>query len=247
MAVIRLNKYLSACGVASRRKADEIIEAGKVRVNGCTVNELGFSIDPEKDTVEVGARIIKPERKRYIALNKPRLYLTTLGDGEGRRTIEDLIKDVPERVYPVGRLDYDAEGLLILTNDGEVANRILHPRYKLTKIYVVLVKGRVAEKTIGEMKKGALLEDGYVKPDYIKVARFESDGTFVQAAFHEGRKHIVKRFLTEFSHSVLRLKRIAVGPIKLGKLERGKWKDISAEELRALKNACGFEYDAETS
>lgn len=245
--IIRLNKYLSVCGVASRRKADDLIEKGNVRVNGRVAKELGCSIDTEKDTVEVGARVIKPERKRYIALNKPRLYLTTLGEGEGRKTIEELIKDIPERVYPVGRLDYDAEGLLILTNDGEVANRILHPRYKLIKVYAALVKGRLAEETAEEMEEGALLEDGYTKPDYVNVIRFQDENTFVEAAFHEGRKHIVKRFLEKFGHPVIRLKRIAVGPIKLGRLEKGKWRDIAAEELKVLKRACGFKLNVKKS
>ncbi|HEX3035037.1 MAG TPA: pseudouridine synthase [Thermodesulfobacteriota bacterium] len=245
---IRLNKYLSMCGVASRRKADELIEKGKVKVNGRVVKELGYSIDAEKDTIEVGARVIKPERKRYIALNKPRLYLTNLGEGEeGKRTIEELIKDIPERVYPVGRLDYDTEGLLILTNDGELANRILHPRYKLVKVYMALVKGRVEQGTLERMREGTLLDDGYTKPDYAKTIRYEEDNTLIEIAFHEGRKHIVKRFLAEFDHPVLRLKRTSVGPIKLGKLQKGEWRELSEKELKALKRICNLESNGKVS
>lgn len=245
--MIRLNKYLSICGIASRRKADELIENGRVKVNGRVVKELGYSIDAEKDTIEVGARVIKPERKRYIALNKPRLYLTTLGEGEGKKTIEELIGDIPERVYPVGRLDYDTEGLLILTNDGELANRILHPRYKLIKVYMALVKGKVEQGALEGMRAGTRLEDGYTKPDYEKIIRYEEDNSLIEIAFHEGRKHIVKRFLAEFGHPVLRLKRTSVGPVKLGKLRRGEWRDLSREELRTLKRMCSIRADREVS
>jgi pseudouridine synthase len=231
------------CGVASRRKADEFIEMGKVKVNGRVVKELGYSIDTEKDKIEVGARVIKPETKRYVVLNKPRLYLTTLGEGqEGKKTIEELIKDIPERVYPVGRLDYDTEGLLILTNDGEVANRILHPRYKLTKVYTALVKGKVEQLTLEKMKTGTQLEDGYVKPDYVKTIRHEEDNSFIEIAFHEGRKHIVKRFLLKFGYPVLGLRRIAIGPIQIGKLPKGKWRDLTGKELDVLREMCGLKF-----
>jgi 23S rRNA pseudouridine2605 synthase len=145
--LVRLNRYLSMCGVASRRKADQLILEGRVKVNGLVVKELGWKIDPEKDTVEVDGKVVKPPRFRYIALYKPCCYLTALGKSkEGKRTIEELLKDLPVKVYPAGRLDYNAEGLLILTNDGELANRIMHPRYKLPKTYQVLVKGKVSQK-----------------------------------------------------------------------------------------------------
>ena len=234
--IVRLNRYLSMCGITSRRKADQIIEEGRVRVNGLVIKELGYRVDTERNIVEIGSEVIKPERKRYIVLNKPPLYLTALGkDQEDKKTIEELIKDIPERVYPVGRLDYDTEGLLILTNDGEFANVVLHPRYKLPKVYVVLVKGRVGKRTLEKMIVGTRLEDGFAKPDHVEIIKYEPENTVLKITFHEGRNHLVKRFLLKFEHTVSKLKRIAVGPIKLGGLQRGKWRNMTDEELRALK------------
>lgn len=233
--IVRLNRYLSMCGIASRRKADQIINEGGVRVNGLVVKELGHRIDTEKDTIDVGGEFIRPERKRYIVLNKPPLYLTTLRqDREGKKTIRELIRDIPERVFPVGRLDYDTEGLLILTNDGELANNIIHPRYKLPKVYTAFVKGKVAQKTLERMMKGIRLEDGFAKPDSVKIIRYEAQNTLVEITFHEGRNRLVKRFLLKFEHPVLKLNRTGVGPIKLGALRRGMWRDMTDEELRAL-------------
>lgn len=231
--IARLNRYLSMCGIASRRKADQIVSEGRVRVNGLVVKELGYRVDTEKDTIEVGGEVIRPERKRYVVLNKPPLYLTTLKQ-EGKKTIQELIKGIPERVYPVGRLDYDTEGLLILTNDGELANSIIHPRYKLPKVYVALVKGKIERKTLEKMIRGTRLEDGFARPDRVKIIKYEAQNTLVEITFHEGRNRLVKRFLLKFEHPVLRLKRIAVGPVRLGALPRGRWRDMTDEELRAL-------------
>jgi 23S rRNA pseudouridine2605 synthase len=240
--ILRLNRYLSICGIASRREADKLIKQGKVRINGLIVKELGYRIDTEKDTVQVGRRVIKPERKRYIILNKPPLYLTTLGKDkkEVKKTIQELIKDISERVYPVGRLDYDTEGLLILTNDGELANRILHPRYKLPKVYIALVEGKVGKETLRKMILGTQLEDGHAVPDSINIVKYINMNTLLEITFHEGRKHLVKRFLRKFEHPVLKLKRIAIGPIKLGQLSRGKWRNMIEEELRMLKKVLGL-------
>ncbi|RMG99247.1 MAG: rRNA pseudouridine synthase, partial [Aquificota bacterium] len=213
--LVRLNKYLSMCGVASRRRADELIRQGRVKVNGMVVRELGWRVDPEKDVVEVDSKQVKPPRKRYIALYKPCCYLTALGQSkDGKKTLDELLKDLPERVYPAGRLDYNAEGLLILTNDGELANRIMHPRYKLPKTYLVWVSGKVNEKSLQDMKKGTELEDGFAKPDSVRMVKVQKDKSLLEVVFHEGRKHIVKRFMAKFGHKVLRLKRTAIGPIK---------------------------------
>ncbi len=233
------------CGVTSRRKADRLIKEGKVRVNGETVRDLGVKIDPDLDRVEVDGKEIKPLRKRYIILNKPCCYLTQLGKSQsGKKTIEELIKDVPGRVFPVGRLDYNTEGLLLLTNDGELANRILHPRYKLPKVYVALVKGKVSKNCLRRMKRGAELEDGLAKPDSVRVIRYEGDNTLVEITFHEGRKHIVKRFLAYFGHPVIKLRRVAIGPIHLGKLPVGKWRELSQREIRRLFSAVGLKYSS---
>lgn len=240
---VRLNKFLSEAGVASRRKAEKLILEGKVKVNGEVITNLATRVDPEKDIVEVEGKIVKPQRKRYIILNKPCCYLTQLGNSpDGRKTIQELIKDIPERVFPVGRLDYNTEGLLLLTNDGELANRILHPRYKLPKVYLALVEGKVSMNTLKKMRKGIELEDGFAKPDDVKIVRYEGKDTLLEITFHEGRKHIVKRFLGTFGHKVKRLRRIAIGPIKLGKLSPGKWRDLNKGELALLFKAVGLKF-----
>ncbi len=226
------------CGVASRRKADLLIKEGRVKVNGEVVRNFGVRVDPQVDQVEVDGKPVSLPKKRYIILNKPAGYLTQLGkDPRGRKTIEELIKDIPERVFPVGRLDYNTEGLLILTNDGDLANKILHPRYKLPKVYLALVRGKVSQKTLKEMQKGTDLEDGFAKPDSVRIVRYEGENTLLEITFHEGRKHIVKRFLAKFGHKVIKLKRTAIGPIKLGKLPPGKWREMSREEISKLKKA----------
>lgn len=239
--LVRLNKYLSMCGVTSRRKADQLIKEGRVKVNGLVVRELGYKIDPHKDTVEVDGKVLKPPRKRYIALYKPCCYLTAIGRGVGnKKPLDELLKGIPERVFPAGRLDYNAEGLLILTNDGELANRILHPRYKLPKVYKVLVKGKVEQATLKRMLEGAQLLDGFAKPQDVKFLRYEGENTWLQITFTIGRKHIVKRYCAHFGHKVLRLIRIAIGPIRLGKLSPGKWRDLTLQEVTELKKAVGM-------
>ena len=235
---VRLNRYLSMCGISSRRNADELIAGGKVRVNGVVVNELGFRIDTDTDEVKVGRKTLRVERKRYLLLNKPRFYLTALGRGEDdKETIDELITGIPERVYPVGRLDYDTEGLLILTNDGGLANKILHPSYELVKVYHATVKGKVNKVEVRTMKRGTALKDGYAMADSIKVVKYDLNETVIEIAFHEGRNRLVKRFLSKFGHPVSKLKRISVGPIKLGNLPCGKWRELTNDEILALENA----------
>ncbi len=237
---LRLNKYLSMCGVASRRKADEMITSGGVRINGVVEKELGRTIDPERDRVEVGGLTVTPETHRYLVLNKPRLYVTAIGEGQDdKKTIDELISDVPERVYPVGRLDYDVEGLIILTNDGELANKILHPRYELLKVYRAVVRGDASDNLTRSMMEGAELEDGPAKPDSVKIIDRNKGLTTFEIAFHEGRNHLVKRFFEAFGHRIWRLKRIAVGPVELSGLQLGKWRNMRERELRALREAAG--------
>ncbi|NPB07136.1 MAG: rRNA pseudouridine synthase [Aquificae bacterium] len=238
---VRINKFLSEAGVTSRRKAEKLVLEGRVKVNGQVVRDLAFKVDPERDRVEVDGKPVKPQRKRYVILNKPCCYLTQLGPSpDGRKTISELIKNIPERVFPVGRLDYNTEGLLLLTNDGELANRVLHPRYKLPKVYLALVEGKVDQKTLKAMRKGAQLEDGFAKPDAVRLVRYEGKDTLLEVVFHEGRKHIVKRYLAHFGHRVKRLKRTQIGPVKLGKLAPGKWRDLNKGELAQLFKAVGL-------
>jgi 23S rRNA pseudouridine2605 synthase len=226
------------CGVASRRKADELIVSGGVKINGRVVTELGRTIDTASDSIEVLGNVLTPELKRYVMLYKPKLFITALGEGQDKKqTIEELIKGIPERVFPVGRLDYDAEGLIILTNDGELANRILHPRYELPKVYRARVKGVIGQEKFESMKDGTELEDGPAKPDWIKIVKNDRESTTVELSFHEGRNHLVKRFFAKFGNPVMQLTRMSVGPVKLGGLERGRWRDLTASELKMLNRA----------
>lgn len=239
---IRLNKYLSMCGVSSRRGADELIKKGAVSINRAVENNLGCTIDPEIDVVQVRGVVVKPEQNRYIVLNKPKLYITALGEGQDdKRTIEELISEIPQRVYPVGRLDYDVEGLIVCTNDGELANRILHPSFELAKIYRAVVKGDISKAKCQRMAEGVELEDGYAKPDSIKLLRSDKTSSLVEVSFHEGRNHLVKRFFAEFMHPVKTLHRISVGPLNLGNLARGKWRDLTASELKRLRKSLQLE------
>ena len=226
------------CGVSSRRGADELIKAGAVSINGSVEKNLGCTISPENDVVKVRGKIIRPEQNRYIILNKPKLYITALGEGQDdKRTIQELLTDIPERVYPAGRLDYDVEGLIVCTNDGELANRILHPSYELSKTYRAVVKGTISKAKSLRMRDGIELEDGFAKPDSIELIDSNKTTTTLLISFHEGRNHIVKRFFAEFMHPVRQLSRISVGPLKIGNLTRGKWRDLTEKELGKLKKA----------
>lgn len=239
---LRLNKYLSMCGVSSRRGADELINRGAISINGKYQSTLGCTIDPQIDVVRVRGKIIKPERNRYLILNKPKLYITALGEGQDeKKTIQELIGDIPERVYPVGRLDYDVEGLVVLTNDGELSNRILHPSFELKKVYSAVVKGNLTQQKRLRMEKGIELEDGYAKPDSIKLLKVDKNLSTVEISFHEGRNRLVKRFFAEFLHPVRQLRRISVGPLNIGNLERRHWRDLTTKELQNLKKALGLE------
>ena len=233
---MRLNRYLSNCGITSRRKADELISQGRIKVNGKTITEIGLRIDESKDEILVDNKLIKPEKKRYIILNKPKLLITSLSDTEQNKpTIKSLLSNISERVYPVGRLDYDSEGLLFLTNDGELANRIHHPRYEVKKVYFVVIKGKIPSNFEEKLIKGNKLEEGFIKPDNVDVLERSEFGASVNITFHEGKKHLVKRFFSTFDLKVIKLKRIAVGNIKLRNLKKGEWRHLNNIELKRLK------------
>lgn len=232
----RLQKYMARCGIASRRKCESIITDGKVSVNGKIVYSLGSKIDPNKDKVTVNGKVIKPEdTKKYIMLNKPEGYVTTNSDEKGRKTVLDLI-DVNERIYPIGRLDYDSSGLLLLTNDGDIYNKIIHPRVKLNKKYIVKVKGIFTTDEIKHFESGVDI-GGYITADAkINTIRKFKDSSEVCVIIHEGKNRQIRKMCSKLGHDVIALKRVAIGNLKLGNLEKGKWRELSLEELNYINS-----------
>ncbi|WP_288221265.1 pseudouridine synthase [uncultured Clostridium sp.] len=238
----RLQKYMARCGVASRRKCEEIILNGKVLVNGKVINELGVKINPEIDKVYYEGNLIKPEEnKLYIMLNKPEGYITSVKDEKGRKTILDLVK-VEERIYPIGRLDYDSSGLILLTNDGEIYNKIIHPRVQIDKKYIVLCRG---DFTIEELKRfeNGIDIGGYITAKCkIKVIDKEVDkktkkiNTLVEISIHEGKNRQIRRMCEALGHEVISLNRISVGDIKLGYLKKGEWRNLTKTELEYINS-----------
>ena len=232
---VRLNKFIAQSGYCSRRKADELIKEGKVKVNGQKVSQLGLKIDPEKDLVEVEGSAIKSENKKiYIKIYKPVGYLTQLGrDRFRRKTLTDLFKEtgIKERLFPAGRLDYNSEGLLVLTNDGDFANLLMHPRKKIPKKYIVEVEGRVNSKTFIKMKKGKRLKDTYLKPDEINIIKKKKNSTVLEITIHSGQKRVIRRFMDAFQHPVKKLIRIEVGKITAENMKPKEWKKISQSEI----------------
>ena len=232
---VRLQKVLAAAGLGSRRACEELITAGRVEVDGVRVTELGVRVDPATAVIRVdGARIAVRDEFVYLALNKPRGVLSAMSDSRGRRTVGDLVPDRPQRVFHVGRLDADSEGLLLLTNDGELAHRLMHPGFEVVKVYLATVQGRVGRQVGPRIRAGVDLEDGPVRADRFRVVDSTADQTLVEVALHEGRKHIVRRLLAEVGHPVLRLVRIAVGPVRLGTLRAGVSRALTTAEVGEL-------------
>lgn len=231
----RLQKFMARCGVASRRKCEEIITKGHVKVNGKLITELGYKVS-NNDKVEVNGSLIKPEeRKVYIALNKPEGYVCTVKDEKGRKTVIDLI-NVEERIYPIGRLDYDTSGLLLLTNDGEIYNNIMHPRVAKKKNYIALIEGIPTEEELNIFRNGVDIGDYITAPGEIKITSKEKGNAVVSIFIHEGKNRQIRRMCEKINHPVIKLKRISVGEIKLSSLEKGKWRFLTEEEVNYLKN-----------
>lgn len=235
MALERLQKILARAGVASRRKAEELIVQGRVRVNGRIVRELGTRADLEKDKVEVDGRRVVPEKPVYLLLHKPRGVVSTLSDPQGRPTIRDLIKDVPQRVFPVGRLDYHTSGALFLTNDGEFADGLLHPRRDVPKTYVVKVAGHMKEEDLVRWAEGVELEDGKTRPAEVRLLRHEGDKTWFEITIYEGRNQQIRRMGEATGFRVMRLARIAFADITTENLPPGAYRELSRDELRTLR------------
>ena len=232
--IIRLQKHLSVCGVASRRKAEELIAAGKVKVNG-HVAHIGDSIDPKRDKVTVkGKPVIATTEKVYIMLHKPRGFVTTMSDEKDRKCVADLIKDIPQKLFPVGRLDKNSEGLLFMTNDGDFANKLTHPSSHVNKTYRVTVAGEVDDEKIVKMSTGIVLDGVKTLPCDVFVAERKPDRTVLIFIIHEGRNRQIRRMCEAVKLEVLRLKRTEIAGVKLGMLGQGKWRNLNEKELHRL-------------
>ena len=231
---MRLNKYLARAGVTSRRKADLLIEEGSVRVNGEIVTRLGTQVNTREDKVEVNGVEIKPETKHYLVLNKPPGYVVTLDDPFGRPTVKELLPDLGVRLFPVGRLDLNSEGLLLFTNDGELAHQLIHPSYNIKKVYMVRIKGRIQSRDLKTLSEGVYLDNRKTSPDELKIIKKDSDSSLLRIEIHEGRKREIRRILQAVGHQVVKLKRIQFAGLKLGSLERGKWRYLKPDEIKKL-------------
>ena len=239
--LIRLQKLLAQSGVASRRKCEELMLAGLVEVDGEVVTRLGTKVDPTTAVIRVDGKRLPPVSAHvYLVLNKPRGVVSTMSDPEGRPTLSDFVGDRPERLFHVGRLDTDTEGLILLTNDGDFAQRVAHPSYELDKTYVAEVDGVVAMATVKRLLAGVTLEDGPVEVSAAKVVSTSADRSIVEVVIHEGRNRIVRRLLDEVGHPVRRLTRTAIGPVLLRGLKRGDLRELTLDELGVLLDAASL-------
>ena len=234
--MVRLQKVIAASGVASRRAAETMIQEGRVKVNGKVVRVLGTCIDPSKDHVKIDGRHVQPaEPEVFVLLHKPLGYVTTMNDPQGRPTIADLVPKVKVRVFPVGRLDYDTEGLLLLTNNGKVAQACVHPRYHVPKTYLVKVSGVCTDEEIRNLEDGVALDDGMTAPATVRKSGKAKVNSWLELTIHEGRKHQIKRMLEALGHRIMRIKRIRFGPVELGTLPVGASRFVTDAEANALR------------
>jgi len=238
---MRLQKFLSAAGVCSRRAGEKLIAQGRVKVNGETVTAMGIVIDPEKDAVTVDNRPVRlTNKKEYIMLHKPVDVVTTLSDPFGRQTVKALVADVGKRVFPVGRLDLDTSGLLLLTNDGELANRLTHPSFGVEKEYLVRVKGLPAGETLKRLAEGVELEDGLTAPATVRLIKGGTGTSLLSLTLKEGRNRQVRRMLDAVGHPVITLKRVRFAQLTLDGLQPGKWRRLTPAEVKKLKKTVGL-------
>ena len=236
----RLQKALARLGVSSRRAAEKLILDGRVKVNGKVVGVLGTKVDPEKDKIEVdGQKKAAVPPLLYVLLYKPSGYITSVKDEKGRRTVFELLRGIEERVYPVGRLDYGSSGVLLLTNDGELTNRLLHPAYEVQKTYRMEVEGEVAKSELALLRAGVRLEDGLTAPAKVQTLKFKDGRTTLEITIHEGRNRQVRRMLEAVGHSVRWLQRTGFASLTLAGLTPGQWRYLTAEEIAALKSLKG--------
>ncbi len=230
----RLQKILAKAGIASRRKAEQLILEGRIRINGRVVSEVGSKADPILDTITCDNRPIVIEEKIYILLNKPAGYVTTLSDPQGRPVVSDLVANIPLRLFPVGRLDLETEGALLMTNDGELGNAILHPRYEVNKTYEATIIGSPAEEKLNLLRQGIRIDGVQTRPAQIRVLKRRKEQTQVEVIIHEGKKSQVRKMFQAISHRVLHLKRTAYGNLRLGALPIGKYRILSRNDLKNI-------------
>lgn len=234
--MVRLQKYLAECGIASRRKCEEYILQGRVKVNGKVVKELGTKIDPDVDIIEFDDKIVRREEKKvYIMLYKPAGYITSVKDPFGRPTVLDLVK-VKERIYPVGRLDFDTSGLLLLTNDGELANILMHPKHEIVKTYVAKIKGIPTKEEMERFENGLIIDGRKTAKAKIRILNVKNRTSVVEIQIHEGRNRQVKKMCKAIGHPVIALKRTKIGELELKGLKPGEWRYLTEDEIRYLKS-----------
>jgi 23S rRNA pseudouridine2605 synthase len=233
----RLNKHLAHAGVGSRRHCDDLIMAGRVAVDGRVVRELGSRVDPARQHVTVDGQPLRAERPVYWLVNKPRGYLSTNLDPAGRPRVIDLVPNVSQRVYTVGRLDEDSEGLVLLTNDGDLAHKLMHPRFGVAKTYIVQVAGKPSRTDVEQLLKGVWLSDGHVRAQSVKRLRSQGESTWLQVTLTEGKNREVRRMLARLGHKVMRLRRVSIGPVRLERLRLGKARPLTRDELDRLRAA----------
>ena len=232
---IRLQKYLAECGIASRRKAEQLISRGEVSVDGTTITEMGYKLDPASQVVRFrGTRVVPKKTRTYILLNKPKGYVTTMSDPQGRPVVTSLLKNVDARVFPVGRLDLDTEGALLLTDDGDLAHKILHPRHESTKTYEVLVKGFVRQGNIRKLEQGIEIDGRKTWPAKISKVTKQGGDCRLTISIHEGRKRQIRKMFSAVGHPVINLKRIAYGRLQLGSLKSGAYRHLTPEDMKKV-------------
>ncbi|MEW6545830.1 MAG: pseudouridine synthase [Bacillota bacterium] len=235
----RLNRYLARCGMGSRRKCDELIQAGRVQVNGHVVTRLGTTVDPACDRVAVDGHPVRPQEHVYILLHKPPGYVSTARDPQGRPTVLDLVPgDV--RLYPVGRLDWDTSGLLLLTNDGPLAFRLTHPRFEVPRTYRALVRGVPGPRALSRLRRGVMVGGRPTAPARVRILGRDGENAWLEVTVREGRYHQVKLMAEAVGHPVLRLTRVRMGPLSLGRLPPGQFRYLTGKELAALRRAVGI-------
>lgn len=233
---MRLNKYIASAGICSRRKADELISNGNVKINGAVVTQMGVSVG-ENDSVEVNGKLLDSEgRKVYVAVNKPLGYITSMEDEKGRATVAELVGDIAERIFPVGRLDYNTTGLLIMTNDGELANRIIHPRHEVYKTYVARVSGIISDARIARLRKGVDIGGFITSPAKVKLIKQFPRSAVVEIKIREGRNRQVRKMFAAVGNKVQELQRTEIGDIKLGRLMEGHYRKLTKEEIEYLRH-----------